>query len=417
MPKKVGLLDAEMSSQACETVSERSLLQGVLDAMTAHIALLDGEGNILRTNRAWRKFAGENDLTWSEEQERATNYLRVCERAARGGSDDARAVASGISAVAAGERSEFCQVYDCSSPTEDRTFQVRVSRFETADGPRVLVVHERVTEVVNAERGIRMRSEHGAHAMRRQTIGEMASVVSHELNQPLAAITNYAAGCLRLMAAKPVADARLVEAMGRINDEATRAGTLLARIREFIRSGRLTLRRVDGRELVSGVPKLAELQLRALGTRLEVRVPESPVPVQADAVQLQQVLLNLVRNGAQAMAGVGDAERVVIVTLEAKPSTGEAIFTVDDQGPPISDETLGSLFEPFFTTKSDGLGLGLSICQSITEAHGGRLSASRRSPEGGLRVRLVVPLSSMAAEAGEQAGPARGSAAVFSFKG
>lgn len=213
-----------------------------------------------------------------------------------------------------------------------------------------------------------------AHASRLSTAGELSSIIAHELNQPLAAIVNFSGACIELLRQPDAGVDDLVPYLKSSNLEARRAGEVLARLRGFVqrRDPHRTPLRIDDvlREtlpLVRGEAKLA-------GVTIELDLAESLPDVLVDRIQIQQVVVNLVRNAIEAIADSSCEERSVRIET-AIGRAGEVEVLVRDTGPGLSDEARARLFEPFYTTKSDGMGLGLSICTTIIEMHGGSLVA------------------------------------------
>ena len=215
------------------------------------------------------------------------------------------------------------------------------------------------------------------------TVGEMASLLSHELNQPLAAIASYASGSLNLLTADVVDNGAhdkvenprdmLLHALRRIEEQAERAGRVIKSVHDFVRR-REQLREPIGADLlVQSVMPLVQLQARKSGARIVLDLPTPAPRVMCDRTMLEQVLLNLTRNGIQAMeADTPLAERVL--TLRVRQTTERIVsFFVSDAGPGITDEIAQRLFTPFFTTKVEGMGLGLSLCRTVIEQHGGQL--------------------------------------------
>jgi two-component system sensor histidine kinase DctS len=204
----------------------------------------------------------------------------------------------------------------------------------------------------------------------------MASLISHELNQPLAAIASYASGSLNLLqdGLDAQADrAMLEQALSRIAEQAERAGRVIKSVHDFVRRRQQHHEAVRCDVLIEGVLPLVRLQARKSGTRVEVDLPD-PVPrVQGDRTMLEQVLLNLARNGIQAMetATAPEARELVIRVRTLAPQ--QVRLSVIDRGPGIGPEVAARLFTPFFTTRPEGMGLGLSLCRTVIEQHGGTL--------------------------------------------
>ena len=219
-----------------------------------------------------------------------------------------------------------------------------------------------------------------AHAARLSTLGGMAAGLAHEINQPLSAIVSYARGCARRLRGGDLQPDALLDVVESIEAQALRAAAVLRRIRDFVRHDELPRERVDLAHLVREAARFAEVEAQQLGVALQVEPSSTPLEVEVDAVQIEQVILNLVRNAFEATTSRLGATREV--TIRSLRTAGGAEVTVSDTGPGVPRELMGRLFEPFFTTKRDGLGLGLSISRSIVEAHGGRLWAVPNSPRG-----------------------------------
>ncbi len=221
------------------------------------------------------------------------------------------------------------------------------------------------------------------HMARLSILGEMSGTLAHELNQPLTTIATYAQGLERRFAAGPVDAAVVAEVNREIVAQTQRADSVIRRVRAFARK-RATAREV--RPLADTVREA--IALLAMPVLLHDLLPPGTC-VAADHLQLQQVLLNLMKNGADAMRELPPPDRQVTVILERHD--GGITVAVADRGPPVPPDTLAHLFEAFYTTKPDGLGLGLAICKSIVEAHGGRLQVEPRDPPPGLVFRFNLP--------------------------
>ncbi|MDW5441049.1 PAS domain S-box protein [Polaromonas sp. SM01] len=226
------------------------------------------------------------------------------------------------------------------------------------------------------------------------TVGEMASLMSHELNQPLAAISSYATGSLNLLQ-NAAADGQqphdredLQLAMRRIAEQAERAGKVIKSVHDFVRRREQVREPIAPRLLLDAVMPLVSLQARKLGVRVVMQVDMTCGPVLCDRTMVEQVLLNLARNGMQAMQGLDKSRRSEkVLTLRVRPAASNARsrwveFAVIDQGEGISEKVAQQLFTPFFTTKAEGMGLGLSLCRTVIEQHGGFLGFEAALPQG-----------------------------------
>lgn len=235
----------------------------------------------------------------------------------------------------------------------------------------------------------RQQQERLQATARLATVGEMASLLSHELNQPLAAIASYAAGSLNLMQSG-VPDAEtaklLRQAAERIAEQAERAGRVIKSVHDFVRRREQSHEPVRCELLLDAVLPLVRLQARKSGTRVEVDLPQAVPRVVCDRTMVEQVLLNLTRNGIQAMEAHTPASARELVIRVRQHHARWVTFSVLDRGPGVPPEVAQQLFTPFFTTRSEGMGLGLSLCRTVIEQHGGALDfvtvAAEGSPAG-----------------------------------
>ncbi|PUE45532.1 sensor histidine kinase [Limnohabitans sp. 2KL-51] len=220
------------------------------------------------------------------------------------------------------------------------------------------------------------------------TVGEMASLLSHELNQPLAAIASYANGSLNLLkdpAALPQTLDDVHMALRRIAEQAGRAGKVINSVHDFVRRRDQAREAVAPQALLDAIAPLVNLQARKLQVKVHTRFEAKLPQVLCDRTMVEQVLLNLARNGMQAMDQPGSMERVLVLQVRRAASNAEhgwVEFSVSDVGVGIADDVERQLFNPFFTTKAEGMGLGLSLCRTVVEQHGGHLSFEPLVPRG-----------------------------------
>ena len=234
------------------------------------------------------------------------------------------------------------------------------------------------------------------------TVGEMASLLSHELNQPLAAISSYATGSMNLLKAGGATahglDTSDIElAMRRIAEQAERAGKVIKSVHDFVRRRDKEREPVTPQQLVEAIMPLVQLQARKLGVRVDTRLEPALPAVLCDRTMVEQVLLNLARNAMQAMDQAGVTEPSLVIEVRRAQGPGGAgkgwlEFSVADVGPGIPDEVKQQLFTPFFTTKSEGMGLGLSLCRTVVEQHGGFLGFEPLQPAGTI-FRFTLPVN------------------------
>ncbi|MEI8265736.1 MAG: ATP-binding protein [Betaproteobacteria bacterium] len=254
-----------------------------------------------------------------------------------------------------------------------------------------------VTEQRRVEDLARQQQERLQASARLATVGEMASLLSHELNQPLAAIASYASACLNLaeqpehaeQPSHPSVPGMLREALQRIGEQAERAGRVIRSVHDFVRRRDQQREVVDCAQLLDAVLPLVRLQTRKSGTRVEVELPD-PVPqVRCDRTMVEQVLLNLARNGIQSMETDTPLPFRVLRITVTRPHPRWVEFGVIDAGGGIAPEVSARLFTPFFSTRPDGMGLGLSLCRTVVEQHGGALDFD--SPASGGSVQAGCP--------------------------
>ena len=256
--------------------------------------------------------------------------------------------------------------------------ELTVGPFGSAGREHYTLVVRDITARRNAETRARAHESELARASRVSLAEEMASALAHELNQPLTAIAAYGRGCLRLV--RDSDPESLKEGIQEVVQQAERAADVIARLRDFVRTGSLHCTVEDVRKLADGALALVRAEAAHNDIELRSRVPDDLPPVLIDRVHIEQVVLNLVRN---AMDALPPPPATRVVSVEARRSGANKVeMSVGDSGPGVSDEIRGRLFQPFVTTKPGGMGLGLSISHSVVEAHGGRLRLSRNGETG-----------------------------------
>ncbi|MBB5464936.1 PAS domain S-box-containing protein [Paraburkholderia sp. CI2] len=245
-------------------------------------------------------------------------------------------------------------------------------------------------EAHESERRYREVQTELAHANRVATMGQLTASIAHEVNQPIAAMVTSAQAALRWLAAQPPDMEKVRQGLGRIVNDGNRAGDVIGRIRELIRKAPPRKERMDLNEAIREVIELTRGEAMKRGASVQTQLAGGLPHIEGDRVQLQQVLLNLLINAIEAMSGVNDGARELIVTT-GTADAGCVLVAVLDSGPGFAADRAEHVFAPFYTTKSAGLGMGLSICRSIIEAHGGRLWASANVPRGAV-FQFTVPV-------------------------
>jgi PAS domain S-box-containing protein len=245
-----------------------------------------------------------------------------------------------------------------------------------------------VTPVKEAERRERQRMLELAHVARVNSLGQMATEIAHEVNQPLAAISAYCAACLNSLQTAPQEGARLREWLEAIRAETVRVSEVVRRLRALVQRGERAHRPVDLNDLVEGVTRMLLGEARAQGVALETSLTPGLPGVVGDQVLLEQVVLNLLLNALDSLAEAPpERRRITVGTRRADDGVSVAVA---DSGPGVPADLEERLFEPFFSTKAEGLGMGLVISRSIVEAHGGRLEHGS-APGGGAIFTFTLP--------------------------
>ena len=245
-----------------------------------------------------------------------------------------------------------------------------------------------LTERRSQERRMQELQSELVHVSRLTAMGEMASSLAHELNQPLSAITSYLRGASTLLKSEQADKARIREALDRSADQALRAGDVIKRLREFVAKGETEQTIEDPATLLEEAAALALVGAREQGVRVSLRCERNLADVVVDKIQIQQVALNLIRNAIEAMETTSRRE----LTIGVSEQNGFAFFFVADTGTGIATEIAEQLFQPFVTSKANGMGVGLSICRTIIEAHGGRIAA-RANDGGGTVFEFTLPFT------------------------
>jgi two-component system sensor histidine kinase DctS len=250
-----------------------------------------------------------------------------------------------------------------------------------------------ISDRKRAEELARQQQEKLHASARLATMGEISSMLAHELNQPLAAISSYTTGALNVLEragdkGQPVDAALLKPALEQASAQARRAGQIIRSVHEFVKKREPERQRVDIASLLEGIHTLIELQARKHFVTIQTAVAPGLPSVSADRMLLEQVLLNLTRNAIEAMQDIARERR--ILRIEALHEHGQVTVSVIDQGHGIAPDVAERLFSPFFSTKAEGMGMGLSICRTAIEFHGGTLN-HRANPEGGTIFSFALP--------------------------
>ena len=286
----------------------------------------------------------------------------------------------------AGRRGRYTdESVEIFSASVQRWFEVQHRMLAWTDGRRVrMQVARDITERRNHEEASRVQQEKIQITSRLTTMGEMASSLAHELNQPLTAITNYSMGAVAMVKAGMNDPDKLLPALEKAATQAQRAGKIISRIREFVKRSEPRRQPFQIRTIVDNAISLAEIDARKRRIRIDFHIPDVLPDVLAAPILIEQVLLNLVKNGLESM----DTSPGDVLTVNVTQHENVIEVAVIDGGHGLTDPE--RLFEPFFSTKSEGLGMGLNICRTIIESHHGRLWAVS-NPDGGTIFRFTLP--------------------------
>jgi two-component system sensor histidine kinase TtrS len=273
--------------------------------------------------------------------------------------------------------------------------RVRMRTAELEESARRLQLEMR-EHARSDERILQLQAEL-SHVSRLSLIGEMTSGLGHELNQPLAAINNYAQGCIRRIQSGKAENDRLMDALQRISREASRASDIIARFRRFAKKEQLQRDWVNIDALICDAVRLSELDSARHGVEVDLHLSGVMPQVFIDPLQIQQVMVNLIRNAIEATLETPGSKKCVAVQASSLEKDRIKVSIVDN-GHGLLAESVDHLFQPFFTTKTNGLGMGLSLCHRIIQAHGGELSA-QANDDRGMTFSLVLPVSDAASYA------------------
>jgi len=291
-----------------------------------------------------------------------------------------------------------CELFDGEllQPRTGRWYHVREQAVLWVDGRVVrLGIATDITDRKKTAEIARQQEERTARTARLITMGEMASMLAHELNQPLSAIANYCNGCAaRMLGGAGVEE--LLPAMQKAAAQAERAGKIIARIRAFVKKSEPRRRSTSVAAILEDALALVEIDARRRGIRLFSEVAPDLPDVHADQIMIEQVLLNLARNGLDAMNDTPNDERVLAVKARTRDERFVEIAVID-HGHGIGEGDMEWLFQPFVTTRDEGMGMGLTICRSIIEFHDGHLTAEL-NPEGGTIFTFTLPIEEAARE-------------------
>ena len=358
--------------------------KALLDVTVDAVVIIDHRGIIETFNRAAERLfqctaaetIGTNISLLMPEPHRSQHDLHI-----------ERYLASGVShIIGVGREVEACRKDGSIFPA-----YLAVGRIPDADPPRFVgFLHDLTVrhQIAEEQRQMVQRMARVSHLA---TMGEMAAAIAHEINQPLAAISNYALACERLLEAPEPELAEVKGAMRQISGQALRAAEIIRRVRDLVRT------RTPRRELADINGLIKELSVLTLGVarlhdvRLSFQLTDGLPPINVDDIQVQQVLLNLIQNAIEALTASDGNQREVLISTR-RSSSDEIEVSVIDTGPGVDPAIVPRMFDAFCTTKEQGTGLGLAISKSIVEAHRGRLDHRPNAPRGACFV-VTLPVA------------------------
>jgi two-component system sensor kinase FixL len=356
-------------------------LRALLDAAVDAIVVIDAHGRIETFNRAAERMFGFRE---SEVRGKNVSILMPEPEASRHDGYMARYLKTGEARIIGTGRDVEAQRRDASVFPAS----LAVGRVE-GEPPRFVGFIRDISAHVAAERAAAQAQERLAHVGRLSTMGEMAAGLAHEINQPLAAITTYAQAAQRMLdKGAPVDLAEVRDSLVQISRQALRAGDVIRRVRAFVANRAVRRERVGCNRLLDDLVALARPDLRANDVAMRLDVEPCLPDVLVDVIEMQQVLINLIRNAIDSTLQSGASPREITLRAGSCPQGVE--ISVEDHGPGVGRETMARLFTPFFTTKPEGTGLGLVISSTIVQAHGAEL-CYRDRPGGGACFHFTLP--------------------------
>lgn len=369
----------------------------VLESLDASVSVAPlGSEELLFANKLYRQWFGSQ--TGGHLQLVAQAGVLPASPPSSGSMDDEDALMGLPTDSLTDARSENAEIY---LPDLGKWLEVRSRYLNWVDGRLAqMVIATDITPRRQAEEQAARQAERAQSVSRLITMGEMASSVAHELNQPLTAISNYCSGMVSRIKSQQITEEALLSALEKTAHQAQRAGQIIQRIRAFVKKSEPNRTLADVQSMVSEAVELADIELRRNNVRLTHYVAARLPPVMADTILIEQVLINLMKNGAESIQNAARPPARRSVELRVVPRQLEGRdgieFAVQDTGRGLAPEVLEHLFEAFFSTKQEGMGIGLNLCRSIVESHQGRMQAENlyNGPEvTGCRFSFWLPLA------------------------
>jgi PAS domain S-box-containing protein len=354
----------------------------VLEGLDASVSVAPlGGDELLFANKMYRQWFGgkaQEHLSLVEQAGRVDSTVPELEFKDSTAGDSVDSLAGLPTEEIAAAKSENAEIF---IPELNKWLEVRSRYLNWTDGRLAqMVIATDITPRRMAEDLAALQAEKAQSASRLITMGEMASSVAHELNQPLTAISNYCTGMISRIQAKQISEEDMLAALEKTARQAQRAGQIIQRIRSFVKRSAPNRMHSDVVQIVNEALELAEIELRRRQVRLSVEIAPLLPSLEVDPILIEQVLVNLLKNAAESIDNANRPSNrrsvKLRVRLKQQDGVGEVVeFTVTDTGQGLAPEVMQRLFEAFFSTKVEGMGIGLNLCRSIVESHQGRMHA------------------------------------------
>ena len=346
----------------------------ILASVRDQIVVLDAAGTIIEVNDSWRRFVEIAATRPFESAQIGSHYLEACTAAAMSGDAMAADLLAGVRSVLDGLSARRRLEFGIDTADGVLWFEICIEPLRRAEGGAVIIRTD-ITERKRATLQAGEQRQQLALLGRAAVLGELSGALAHELNQPLTSILGNAEAALSLLMRQPVDIQEIRNILRDIVQDDVRAAEVIQRLRSMLARGEIQRQPVDMNQVVREVLDLTRSDLITRGVSVGMQLDVNLTPVLADRVQMQQVVLNLIVNACEAMSDVPPGERRLSIATRVADDRSFIECSVSDIGRGIETGDEERIFQPFVTTKKHGLGLGLAICRSIVEAHGGRLWA------------------------------------------